>query len=374
MNLPEKKLGFGLMRLPKNDDVIDIEKVKAMVDIFIAAGFTYFDTAWVYNGSEEAMRKALVERYPRQSFTVATKLAAWAGEKTRDFAVAEFETSLKRTGAGYFDYYLLHNLGGERTALYDEFGLWDFVRQKKAEGRIKSFGFSFHSNAEELDKVLCSHPDVDFVQLQINYADWEDKRVQSRLCYETARRYGKNVIVMEPVKGGLLANPPAVVADIFKKADPDASFASWAVRFAASLEGVAVVLSGMSSPEQVKDNVSYMSEFKPLTEAEKQTVEEARKTLLSIPTIPCTGCGYCAEVCPRNVGISPTFNALNMYAMYNDKKFARSYADRQMFINKKVHASECIQCGACEGVCPQHIHIREELRRACVTLGPFSKE
>ncbi len=361
------------MRLPKSGDKIDIEQVKEMVDIYMDAGFTYFDTAWAYNGSEEAMREALVKRYPRQSFTVATKLSAWAGEKTREFSLKQFETSLKRTGAGYFDYYLLHNLGDSRTPLYEDFGLWDFVKEKKAKGEIRNFGFSFHSNAAALDKVLSAHPDVDFVQLQINYADWEDERVQSRLCYETARKYGIPVIVMEPVKGGLLADPPKSVADVFKKADPEASYASWAVRFAASLEGVAVVLSGMSTADQVRDNVAYMADFKPLDDAEKQVVAQARETLMSIPVIPCTGCNYCAEVCPEEIGILPTFNALNMFAMYNNKQFARAYENRQLFINKRNHADMCIKCGSCESVCPQHIDIREHLQRACSVLGPFDK-
>ncbi|MBO4501749.1 MAG: aldo/keto reductase [Clostridia bacterium] len=373
MDLPAKKLGFGLMRLPKKDNVIDVEQVKEMVDIYMDAGFTYFDTAWAYNGSEVAMREALVKRYPRQSFTVATKMSAWAGEKTREFSLKQFETSLEQTGAGYFDYYLLHNLGDARTPLYDDFGLWDFVREKKAKGEIKNFGFSFHSNAAALDKVLATHPDVDFVQLQINYADWEDGRVQSRECYETARRYGVPVVVMEPVKGGLLADPPASVAEVFKAADPKSSYASWAIRFAASLEGVAVVLSGMSTVDQVKDNVSFMADFKPLDEEEQKIIEKARIALKSIPTVPCTGCNYCAEVCPSEIGISPTLNALNMFAMYNNKQFARAYENRQLFINKKNHADMCIRCGACESVCPQHIDIREHLERACSVLGPFDK-
>ena len=202
-----KKLGFGLMRLPKQGEVIDVERVKAMVDKFMAAGFTYFDTAWAYPGSEDAIRQALVERYPRESFQLATKNAAWIGCKTREDAIQQFETSLKQTGAGYFDNYLLHYLGEMRTHFFEDFSMWDFVKEKKAEGKIRHYGFSFHSTPEELDAILTAHPDAEFVQLQINYADWENPAIQSRGVYEVARKHGKPVIIMEPLKGGLLANP-----------------------------------------------------------------------------------------------------------------------------------------------------------------------
>ena len=230
-----RKLGFGLMRLPKKDNVIDIEQVKEMTDRFMEAGFTYFDTAWAYEGSEEAVRQALVERYPRESFQLATKNAAWIQCKTREDAIAQFETSLAKTGAGYFDCYLLHNLGEHRTRVFDDFKLWDFVKEKKAEGKIRHYGFSFHSTPEELDQILTAHPDAEFVQLQINYADWENPAIQSRGVYEVARKHGKPVIIMEPLKGGLLANPPAAVREIFNAADPSISAASWGIRFAADL-------------------------------------------------------------------------------------------------------------------------------------------
>ena len=270
------KLGFGLMRLPKNDDVIDIEQTKQMVDMFLDAGFTYFDTAWAYKGSEDAIRQALVERHPRESYQLATKCAAWIDCKTRDDAIAQFETSLERTGAGYFDFYLLHNLGEHRTEKFNEFGLWDWILEQKAAGKIKHAGFSFHSTPEELDELLTAHPEMEFVQLQINYADWENPSVQSRGCYEVARAHNKPVVIMEPVKGGMLANPPESVARVLREAEPESSAASWAIRFAASLPGVITVLSGMSNIEQMADNLSYMKDFTGLTEAEQATLDRAR--------------------------------------------------------------------------------------------------
>lgn len=262
-----KKLGFGLMRLPKKGEEIDVEQVKVMVDKFLAAGFTYFDTAWAYAGSEDAIRQALVERYPREKFQLATKNAAWINCKTREEAIAQFDLSLKRTGAGYFDFYLLHNLGESRTKFFDDFDMWSFVQEKKAEGLIKHVGFSFHSTPEELEEILTKHPEMEFVQLQINYGDWENPAIQSRACYEVARKHGKPVIIMEPVKGGMLANPPESVKQILQAAEPESSCASWAVRFAADLEGLIVVLSGMSNVEQMEDNLSYMKDFTGLTES-----------------------------------------------------------------------------------------------------------
>lgn len=364
-----KKLGFGLMRLPKNGDEIDIPQVKEMVDRFIGAGFTYFDTAWAYPGSEDAIRQALVERYPREKFQLATKNAAWINCKTREEAIAQFETSLKQTGAGYFDFYLLHNLGETRTKFFDDFNMWSFVQEKKKEGLIKHIGFSFHSTPKELEEILKKHPEMEFVQLQINYADWENPTIQSRGCYEVARRYGKPVVIMEPVKGGMLANPPEQVVKVFQSANAKVSNASWAIRFAASLEGVITVLSGMSSIEQMEDNLSFMKNFNTLSEGERETLQKAQKVLNSIPLIPCTSCNYCAKVCPNNIGISGSFAAMNHLTLYKNKEAAKVQENWLVGAHGKKSACECLKCGKCEQVCPQHIAIRNELQKVSKTFS-----
>ena len=363
-----KKLGFGMMRLPQKDGAIDIEQTAIMVDKFMGAGFTYFDTAWAYEGSEEAVRRTLVERYPRESFQLATKNAAWIGCKTREEAISQFDTSLRQTGAGYFDFYLLHNLGEGRTHFFDDFDMWSFVQEKKAEGKIKHVGFSFHSTPEELEEILIKHPEMEFVQLQINYADWEYPAVQSRACYETARKYGKPIIVMEPVKGGMLAAPPANVARLFKEADPDASYASWGIRFAADLEGVITVLSGMSNIEQMEDNLSYMKDFKGLTGEERNTLSKAMETISSVPLISCTTCNYCAKVCPMDIGISGSFTAMNYMTLYQNRSAALHQEEWLVGGHGKKRASECIKCGKCEQICPQHLKIRELLERVSAEL------
>lgn len=356
-NVP--KLGFGLMRLPMLGEEVDIGQVKAMVDRFLAAGFTYFDTAYGYIGgkSEQAVKTALVERHPRESFTIATKLPAWAGPKTAEEARQMFWTSLERTGAGYFDYYLLHNIGEPRLPAFDNFGIWDFLRERKAEGLIRHLGFSFHDSPEMLERVLTDHPDMDFVQLQINYADWEDPAIQSRGCYEVARKFGKALVIMEPVKGGTLANLPPEVRKPFEKAglDPVAG----ALRFAASLDGVITVLSGMSTLEQMEQNIGYMKDFQPLTEKERGVLSEALGILKQRPSIPCTNCRYCAPGCPMSIAIPDIFQARNKDLIYGDRAGALGF---YKMLAANARASDCVACGQCEAACPQHISIIDALK------------
>lgn len=355
------KLGFGLMRLPRKGLGIDVEQMKQMVDRFMESGFTYFDTAFMYMDSEGAAKKALVDRYPRDSYTLATKLFASAA-LTGKQAKRQFETSLKRTGAGYFDYYLLHSLMESNYKKYDSFGLWDFAAEKKQQGLIRHIGFSFHGKPDLLEELLTEHPEVEFVQLQLNYADWENPSVASRANYEVARRFGKSIVVMEPVKGGALANPPADVQELLKGYAPDASFASWAIRFAASLEGIITVLSGMSNLAQMEDNLSYMSNFRPLGREEQQILRQAQQLLGKSNAIPCTGCRYCIESCPKKIPIPNVFEAMNM--RLGNGQLAQAQQDYKTAVAGKGSAADCIACGQCEKNCPQHLEIRELLSDA----------
>ena len=353
------KLGFGLMRLPRlADGSIDVEQGKQMVDRFLAGGGTYFDTAFVYEGSEEATRKMLVERIPRESYTLATKINARAAGSA-EAARAQFETSLERTGAGYFDYYLLHAMGSGNIDLYRDYGLWEFAAEKKKEGLIRHLGFSFHDTPELLDQILTEHPEAEFLQLQINYADWENPDVQSRACYEVARKHGKPVVIMEPVKGGTLASLPEEAEAVFKGIRPELSVASWGIRFAASLDGVLAVLSGMSTLEQMEDNMSFMENFEPLSEEERAAVGKAVEILASQRQIPCTACKYCVEGCPMGIKIPDLFSVYNFFLRFRNLETAKKrYEWRQKETGK---ASDCIKCGACEGSCPQHLPIRDLL-------------
>lgn len=365
-NIP--KLGFGLMRPPMLGAEVDIEQLKRMVDLFMQKGYTYFDTAYGYleGKSELAAREAIVERYPRESFQLATKLPAWAGPQTAQEAEKMFWTSLERTGAGYFDYYLLHNLSRGRVKAFDRYKIWDFLEKQKAEGRIKHLGFSMHDKADFLDELLTAHPEIEFVQLQINYADWDDGVVQSGKCHEVARKHGKPVIIMEPIKGGALAKLPEEAARILEAANPKASQASWAMRYAASLEGIITVLSGMSAFEQMEDNISFMQDFKPLSDAERQEIDKVCQVLAGIPQVPCTDCKYCIEGCPQAINIPGVFMAVNDYLVYNDR--GRSSFTYGFETKGGGKSSDCIACGVCEAACPQSIAIIDELQKAAAVF------
>lgn len=375
MDFSKKKLGFGLMRLPLLDASdaasIDIEQTKQMVDTFLEQGFTYFDTAWMYCGfaSENATKEALVERHPRDSYTLATKLHAGflQGKEDRERI---FEEQRKKTGVEYFDYYLLHDIGYDHYKIYNELDCFTWLKEKKEKGLVKHIGFSYHDNAELLDKVLTEHSEMEFVQLQINYLDWDSEGIQSRKCYETAVKHGVPVIVMEPVKGGTLANVPEPVERMFKEYDKEASVASWAIRFAASLENVVLVLSGMSNMEQLTDNISYMKELVPLNEEERQLIGKAVEVLNGNIAIPCTACEYCVEGCPKNIAIPKYFSLYNA-----DKQEVKEkgwtpqgeYYDRLTNIFGK--AGDCIACGQCEKACPQHLPIIKHLNEVAGYFG-----
>lgn len=368
------KMGFGLMRLPTLGQGgfaadIDVEQVKVMVDKFLAAGYTYFDTAYVYgNGkSEMAARDALVKRYPRESFQLATKLPMGKIKTAADMRPL-FETSLERTGAGYFDFYLLHALGAESFELSEKVGAWQFLQELKAEGLIKHAGFSFHDSADVLDRILTAHPEAEFVQLQINYADYEneDSRAQSKRCYDVARKHGKPIVIMEPIKGGTLADLNAEVTGIFKAAKPEKSVASWALRYAASLDGIITVLSGMSNVAQMDDNLDTMADFQPMTNQERAVIDRVVEVLNSIPTIACTSCQYCVDDCPQKINIPGVFGIANDLRIYGNLTSAKG--GYGWVTGNRGKASDCIACGNCEARCPQHLPIIDLLKEAAATF------
>ncbi|MBQ1482141.1 MAG: aldo/keto reductase [Erysipelotrichaceae bacterium] len=362
--MSERKLGFGTMRLPllESDDPtsIDLEQFKKMADIFMERGFTYFDTAYPYHKeqSEEALREAVVRRFDRDRFTVADKMPVYKVKCSEDYETI-FNEQLRRCGVEYFDYYLLHNLGRDRYPDTQKFGGFDFVMKKKAEGKIRKVGFSFHDTADVLEQILNDHPEVDFVQLQINYLDWDSLVAQSGKCYEVVKKHGKKVVVMEPVKGGTLAKLPEKAMEKFNAfyKDETVTPASLAIRFAASLDNVMMVLSGMSDLKQLENNTDYMQNFKPLSEEEYKLVEEITAILKSTTKVPCTSCRYCLEVCPMNINMPGYFGLLNLYAVTGNK--TGMYYQRYSMNHGK--ASDCLKCGQCEANCPQHIRIRDLL-------------
>lgn len=356
------KLGFGLMRLPKlPSGKIDAEQVAQMTDLFMAAGGTYFDTAYVYdNGeSEEVTRKALVERYPRESYTLATKVNAWLGSPTEEEAKKQLYTSLERTGAGYFDYYLLHAIQRNNYQVYNDYRLWDYVAELKEKGLIRHYGFSFHADPELLEEILTLHPDVDFVQLQVNYADWENPGVASKKNWEICKAHGKPVVVMEPVKGGILADPIPAVKEILDAADSSLSYAGWAVRFVASRDNILTVLSGMSSLAQMEDNLSYMKDFRPLSEAEEAVIRRAQQAYAEDKSIRCTGCHYCTKGCPMGIPIPDIFTVANRRKGSPHFRTVREY---NIVTQGKGKASQCLECGQCEAACPQGLPVMSLLR------------
>ena len=363
------KLGFGLMRLPivpgGTQKDIDFNKVQEMIDLYMSRGFTYFDTAYVYHEghSEEVVKNCLLNKYPRDSYQVVDKIPLWGIKKYEDYEPI-LRTQLERTGLDYLDVLFLHGIGTSQFQLIEETRGFEFLKWAKEQGLVKHIGFSYHSPALELDELLDKHPEVEVVQLQINYLDWESESVQSHACYEACRRHGVGVTIMEPVKGGSLANPHPDVAKLFTDANPDVSVASWAVRFAASLDGIITVLSGMSTLEQVEDNTNTMMNFKPLTAEERKVINAAVAKFNSLPLIPCTGCRYCAPDCPQKINIPGILNLMNDYTKYQTVN-ARAFA---MTVGEGGKPSECVECRSCEEHCPQHLKITQYLKKAAETL------
>ena len=339
-----RKLGFGLMRLPlvNPDDQtsIDIEKFKAMVDVYMERGFTYFDTAYPYHGgaSETALREAVVKRYPREAFTVTSKMPVWAIKEEADLERI-FNEQLEKCGVEYFDYYWLHALNRERVEVMERMDGWGFIARKKAEGRIRHIGFSFHDDSTLLAEILEKHPEAEYVQLQINYLDWDSPAIESKTCYDLCEKHGKP-----------------------KEYNPDASPASWAIRYCASLPNVLTVLSGMSNMEQLEDNTAYMQDFHPLNDEEQAIIARATQAISDSIAIPCTACRYCTDGCPQQIAIPGYFSLYN-----NMKQFPELKGNCKLYYDliAKSHgrASECIECGQCEAQCPQHIDIIDQLKQ-----------
>ena len=363
-----KKLGFGLMRLPLTDaeseGAIDIELFKQMVDSFISQGFTYFDTAWMYCGgkSEEAVKQALVSRYPRDAFTLTTKLPAYMLRCMEDREKL-FNEQLRRTGAGFFDYYWLHDVNSQSLETFNKYDCWNFIRQKKEEGLVRHIGFSYHDGPELLDELLNEHPEIEYVQIQLNYLDWDSIGIQSRKCYEVITKHNIPVIVMEPVKGGTLSKVPEEAEKLLRGLDRDMSVSSWAIRFAASKENVFMVLSGMSNMEQLLDNTAYMKDFRPLSKDEESTVLKVADIIRKNIAIPCTGCSYCTVNCPKSIAIPQYFSLYNTEMLEDaSKSWTPQGGYYERLTLRHGRASDCIRCGQCEKMCPQHLPIRDYLK------------
>ena len=365
----KKMLGFGCMRLPMDGDKIDIEQFKKMVDVFMANGFNYFDTARIYHDgeSEKAIREAVSSRYPRESFILTDKLTTNCFNKQEDIRPL-FKQQLKDSGVDYFDFYLMHS---QDAAIYEKFrrcNAYETALEMQKEGKFRHFGISFHDKAEVLEQILKDYPQIEVVQIQFNYLDYGDPAVDSKRVYEVCEKYGKAVIVMEPVKGGNLVNLPEKAQGILDSLNSGMSNASYAIRFAASFPNMFMVLSGMSDLAQINDNMSYMKDFKPLDEKEMQAVNDVRKAFSEINLIPCTACHYCTSGCPMNISIPELFSCYNHKVNFHDWNQGYYYAQITRDGGKP---SECIECGQCEGICPQHLEIIRLLKDVS---GEFEKK
>lgn len=356
----EKKLGFGCMRLPMKDDVVDVEEFQRMVDLYMANGFNYFDTAHGYlqGKSEKALKTCLTSRYPRDSYLLTNKLSVHFFQKEEEIRPL-FEEQLDLCGVDYFDYYLMHAQDRNIYQHFEKCHAYDLAKKLKAEGKIKHIGISFHDTADVLEKILIEHPEIEIVQIQFNYKDYLDASVQSKKVYEVCEKYHKPVLVMEPIKGGGLVRLPEKAKKVFDDLKQDLSYASYAIRFAASQKNVYMVLSGMSTLDQMIDNISYMKDFQPLTKKEYQAIHQVVDILNQMGGIPCTACRYCTDGCPMKISIPDLFACFNAKKQFNDWN-----SDYYYKVHTKNHgsASACVQCGQCERICPQHLPIIEHLK------------
>lgn len=354
----KKNFGFGCMRLPMNGEEVDYEETCKMVDTFLENGFNYFDTAHGYLGgkSEIALRECLTKRYKREEYILVNKLTTAFFEKKEDI-IPFFESQLAACGVEYFDFYLMHAQNAEFFEKYKKCRAYETAFELKEAGRVKHVGLSFHDKAEVLDRILTEYPQIEVVQIQFNYVDYEDAGIEGRKCYEVCVKHNKPVIVMEPVKGGSLINLPAEAQKVFDELQ-GGSNASYAIRFAASFDNMMMVLSGMSNMEQMEDNISFMKEFKPLSETEQEAVQKVCAIFKNQDLIPCTACRYCVEGCPKNIAIPDLFADMNAKKAYKDWNSDWYYMVHTQGAGK---ASDCIKCGKCEKVCPQHLSIRDLL-------------
>ncbi len=357
--MKEKKLGFGCMRLPKKDGEVDYEQFNKMIDYYMEQGFNYFDTAHGYLGgkSEIAIRECLVKRYPRDSYILTNKLTDSYFETKEDIRTF-FSKQLEWTGVNYFDYYLMHAQDRNTYPHFQKTDAYSVACELKKEGKIKHFGISFHDTAEMLEEILTEHPEIDIVQIQFNYMDFKNSSVQSEKVYNVCRKFNKKVIVMEPVRGGKLVNLPDEAKKIFDDLGQNLSYASYAIRFAASFDGIFIVLSGMSDFKQLKDNVDYMKDFKKLTTEELEAIDKVTDILNGMGGISCTGCRYCIEGCPKKILIPDLFSCYNSKVQFGDWNSDYYY---EIYTSNNGKASDCIKCGKCEKICPQHLPIRHYL-------------